>query len=80
MVSTNLSDLQSIGERYPFRTGFIFLLLSLPLFVGCSDDDCPPCSTPTDDRISFEVNFLEYSDNNYFIADVYHHQLHDDLP
>jgi hypothetical protein len=71
MVSINLFDLQTVSKKYPLKTGFISLLLSLTLFVGCSDDDCPPCSTPTDDRISFEMNFLEYSDNNYFIDEVY---------
>jgi hypothetical protein len=71
MVSINLFDLQTVRKIYPFKTGFISLLLSLTLLVGCSDDDCPPCSTPTDDRISFEINFLEYSDNNYFIDEVY---------
>lgn len=71
MISINLFDLQTVREIYPFKTGYISLLLLLTLLVGCSDDDCPPCSTPTDDRISFEMNFLEYSDNNYFIDEVY---------
>jgi hypothetical protein len=71
MLSYDLFDLQSVRKRYPFKTGFISFLLSLTFLVGCSDDDCPPCSTPTDDRIPFEMNFLEYSDNNYFIDEVY---------
>ncbi len=50
---------------------FLSLLLILTFLFGCDEEDCPPCSTPTDDRISFEMNFLEYSDNNYFIDDVY---------
>jgi hypothetical protein len=53
------------------NTGFISLLLILTFLFGCDEEDCPPCSTPTDDRIPFEMNFLEYSDNNYFIDDVY---------
>jgi len=52
-------------------TGFISLLLLLAFLYGCDEEDCPPCSTPTDTRISFEMNFLEYSDNNYFIDDLY---------
>ena len=63
MLSLNLFDF--------LKTGFISLILSIIFLVGCSEDDCPPCSTPTDDRISFEMNFLEYSDNNYFINEIY---------
>ena len=58
------------SKAYREYKGFIFLLL-LTLLLSCDKEDCPPCSTPTDDRISFEMNFLEYSDNNYFIDDVY---------
>lgn len=71
MVNINLIDLQSAGRKYTFNKGFILLLILLTLLVGCSDDDCPPCSTPTDDRFNFEMNFLECSDNNYFIDEVY---------
>ena len=53
------------------KTRFISLILILTFLFGCDEEDCPPCSTPTDNRISFEMNFLEYSDNNYFIDDVY---------
>ena len=53
------------------KTTIISLLLITPFFFGCSEDNCPPCSTPTDNQTPFEMNFLEYSDNNYFINDVY---------
>jgi len=53
------------------KTTIISLLLITPFFLGCSEDDCDPCSTPTDNRMPFEMNFLEYSENNYFIDDVY---------
>jgi len=53
------------------KTGIISLLLIIPFLMGCDDENCPPCSTPTDDRTTFEMNFLEYSDNNYFINDIY---------
>ena len=49
----------------------LLLFLSPLLFIGCDDEDCNCVSTPTDDRIPFEINFLEYSDNNYFIDEVY---------
>jgi hypothetical protein len=53
------------------KTGITSLLLLIPLLISCSDESCDPCATPTDNRIPFELNFLEYSDNNYFIDDVY---------
>jgi len=53
------------------KTAIIVLLLFTSFFLGCSEDDCDPCSTPTDYRMPFEMNFLEYSENNYFIDDVY---------
>jgi len=47
-------------------------LISIVIFyTGCNKDDCDPCSPPTDDRISFEMSFLEYSENNYFIDEVF---------
>ncbi len=59
MLSLNLFDLQPERKKNPLKTGFISLILSIIFLVGCSEDDCPPCSTPTDDRISFEMNFLD---------------------
>ena len=53
------------------KTGIFSLLLLIPLLISCDDESCDPNSTITDNRISFELNFLEYSDNNYFIDDVY---------
>jgi len=53
------------------KTGIFSLLLLIPLLISCDDESCDPNSTTTDNRIPFELNFLEYSDNNYFIADVY---------
>ena len=49
----------------------LLLFLSSLLFIGCDDEECEPVATPTDDRIPFEINFLEYSENNYFIDEVY---------
>lgn len=52
-----------------------YLLISLVifsmLFIGCNKEECDPITPPVDDRIPFEINFLEYSDNNYFIDQVY---------
>lgn len=71
MICITIVNLQPVVKKYLSTIRFISLLLSLSILVGCSDDACPPCSTPTDDRITFEMNFLEYSDNNYFIDEVY---------
>jgi len=52
-----------------------FLLVSFVLFVlllgGCNREESNPISSPSDDRVSFEINFLQYSDNNYFIDEIY---------
>jgi len=52
-----------------------FLLVSFVLFVlllgGCNKEESNPITPPVDDRVSFEINFLQYSDNNYFIDEVY---------
>jgi hypothetical protein len=53
------------------KTELISLLLVIPFLTGCNEENCNPCSTPIDNRMPFEMNFLEYSDNNYFIDDVY---------
>ena len=49
-----------------FLSIFIFSLL----FIGCNKDS-NTIIPPVDDRKSFEINFLQYSDNNYFIDEVY---------
>ncbi len=46
----------------------VFLVL---LFIGCNKEEGDPITPPVDDRESFEINFLQYSDNNYFIDEVY---------
>jgi cell surface protein SprA len=52
-----------------------YLLISFVLFAflftGCNKEECDPITTTIDDRVSFEINFLQYSDNNYFIDQVY---------
>ena len=47
------------------------LVLFVFLFTGCNKEECDPITPPVDDRIPFEINFLQYSDNNYFINEVY---------
>jgi len=47
-----------------------FVLL-VSLFTGCNKEERDPITPPVDDRESFEINFLQYSDNNYFINEVY---------
>lgn len=47
-----------------------FILFTL-LFIGCNKENCDPITPPIDDRVSFEISFLDYSDNNYFIDEVY---------
>ncbi len=71
MLSFNPFDFRSKNKLCLSNTGFISLLLILTFLFGCDEEDCPPCSTPTDERIAFEMNYLEYSDNNFFIDEVY---------
>ncbi len=47
-----------------------FVLFTL-LFISCNKENCDPITPPIDDRVSFEINFLQYSDNNYFIDQIY---------
>ena len=47
---------------------FILLLI---IFAGCNKDEQSPVTAPVDDRVSFEINYLQYSDNNYFIDEIY---------
>ena len=49
------------------RYSVIFSVLFVVFFIGCNDKECDPVSPPIDDRVSFEISFLDYSDNNYFI-------------
>lgn len=53
------------------RYSVIFSVLFVVFFIGCNDKECDPVSQPIDDRVSFEISFLDYSDNNYFIDEVY---------
>lgn len=53
------------------RYSIIFPVLFITFFIGCNDKECDPVSPPIDDRVSFEISFLDYSDNNYFIDEVY---------
>jgi len=71
MLSYNPLYFKSKSKACLSNKGFISLLLLLTFLFGCDEEDCPPCSTPTDNRMPFEMKFLEYSDNNYFIDDVY---------
>jgi cell surface protein SprA len=47
-----------------------FVLLAA-FFISCNDKESDPLTPPVDDRVSFEINFLDYSENNYFIDEVY---------
>ena len=40
-------------------------------FIGCNSEECDPITPPVDGRMPFEINFLQYSENNYFIDQVY---------
>ncbi len=54
---------------------FVRISLSIILIIisinGCKKDGTDPILPLVDDRIPFELNFLEYSDNSYFIDSVY---------
>jgi len=71
MLIFNPFSFRSKNKMCLSNTGFISLLVILTFLFGCDEEDCPPCSTPTDERIAFEMNYLEYSDNNFFIDEVY---------
>ncbi len=47
------------------------LVLFILLFIGCNKEECNPVTQTIDDQVPFEINFLQYSDNNYFINQVY---------
>lgn len=49
----------------------VSFILFVLLLGGCNKEESNPISSPSDDRVSFEINFLQYSDNNYFIDEVY---------
>lgn len=49
----------------------ISVVLFLTFYIGCNEKDCNPVSPPIDDRVSFEISFLDYSENNYFIDEIY---------
>jgi cell surface protein SprA len=53
------------------RYSVISSVLIIAFFIGCDDKECDPVSPPIDARVSFEISFLDYSDNNYFIDEVY---------
>lgn len=53
------------------RYSVISSVLFIAFFIACNDKECDPVSPPIDDRVSFEISFLDYSDNNYFIDKVY---------
>ncbi len=55
---------------YKMRHILIPVILFGILFIGCKKD-CNPVTTPVDDRIPFEINYLQYSENNYFLDTVY---------
>ncbi len=48
----------------------ILSVLVAVLISACTKEDTPT-SPPIDNRIEFEIAFLDYSENNYFINDVY---------
>lgn len=52
-----------------------YLLVAFSLFalliIGCNKKESNPVNSTVDDRVSFEINYLQYDDNNYFIDQVY---------
>ncbi|MDY0083410.1 MAG: hypothetical protein RBR74_09535, partial [Ignavibacteriaceae bacterium] len=48
----------------------ILSVLIAVLISACTKEDTPT-SPPIDNRIEFEITFLDYSENNYFINEVY---------
>jgi cell surface protein SprA len=49
-----------------------FITFALLLLVGCKEDcNCPTDSSTQDTGASFEISTTEYSDNDYFLDEVY---------
>ncbi|MFA6599259.1 MAG: hypothetical protein WCS69_16170 [Ignavibacteriaceae bacterium] len=52
-----------------------YLIIALSFFaltfLGCHKEDGDTLTPPVDDRISFEINYLQYAEDNYFIDQVY---------
>lgn len=53
------------------RYSAISFVLFIAFFIGCNDKECDPVAPPIGNRVSFEISYLDYSDNNYFIDAVY---------
>lgn len=50
---------------------FISIMGMLLIINGCNKEISNPVIPPVDDRTIFEIDFLNYSDNNYFIDEIY---------
>lgn len=53
------------------RIIFFSILMFVLIFIGCNKDECDPVTTPIDDRESFEISFIDYSENNFFLDPLY---------
>lgn len=53
------------------RYALIVLSLFALMITGCNKKESNPVNPIVDDRVSFEINYLQYDDNNYFIDEVY---------
>lgn len=54
-----------------YKNVAILLTLTYLIISGCKEKDKNILLPPVDERSPFEINFLEYSDNHFFIDEVY---------
>jgi cell surface protein SprA len=57
-------------EREIMKSILIAFSLFILLFIECNENG-ESVTPPVDDRVSFVINFLQYSENNYFIDKLY---------
>ncbi len=61
-----------MNKNISMRKEIFIIAFSISVLIGCtSDQENPVNSHFKDNRVSFEINFTNYSDNNYFIDEIY---------
>lgn len=53
------------------RLKIIFSIVVFAFLISCNDKECNLVSTTDENRVSFEISSLDYSENNYFVDEVY---------
>ncbi|BDQ02648.1 hypothetical protein [Ignavibacterium sp.] len=53
------------------RLKIIFSIVVFAFLISCNDKECNLVSTTDENRVSFEISFLDYSEDNFFVDEVY---------